>query len=58
MHDLHDERGVPISAGIPPLVVVAVFIGIGVILTMLSLVFSNSAFGHAWPSGTSTQVRL
>ena len=58
MHDLHDERGVPISAGIPPLVVVAVFIGIGVILTMLALVFTNSGFGHAWPANTSTQVRL
>jgi len=49
MHDLHDERGVPISAGIPPIVVISALIGIVVIFTVLTLVFTNSSFGHVWP---------
>ncbi len=58
MHDVYDERGVPISAGVPPIVVVAAIIGFLVILTMLTLVFANSGFGHAWPASTSTQIKL
>ena len=58
MRDLKDDRGVPISAGIPRIVVVAVFIGIFVILALLGMVFGSAGFGHAWPSSTSTQIRL
>ncbi|MBD5657349.1 MAG: hypothetical protein IAI50_19530, partial [Candidatus Eremiobacteraeota bacterium] len=49
MYDRTDDRGVPISAGIPPIVVFAGVIGVIVILTIISIVFSNSGFGHAWP---------
>lgn len=58
MNDMYDERGIPISSGIPPLVIAAAIVGVIVILTMLSLVFINSAFGHAWPSSTSTTLKL
>ncbi|MDQ2908663.1 MAG: hypothetical protein M3R44_04850 [Candidatus Eremiobacteraeota bacterium] len=58
MHDIYDERGVPISSGIPPLVVAAAIVGVIVIFTMLTLVFVNSAFGHAWPASTSTTIKL
>lgn len=58
MHDVYDERGVPISSGIPPLVVAAVIVGVIVILTLLTLVFANSGFGHAWPASTSTTIKL
>jgi hypothetical protein len=49
MRDPHDERGVPISTGIPPIVIISALICIVVIFVMLTLVFRNSAFGHAWP---------
>jgi len=58
MYDRTDDRGVPISAGIPPLVIVAALIGIVAILTIVSIVFRNSSFGHAWPSSTSVSVPL
>jgi hypothetical protein len=58
MYDRTDERGVPISGGIPPLVVVAAVIGVVIILTIISLVFRNSGFGHAWPASTSVSVPL
>ena len=58
MYDRTDERGVPISAGIPPIVVVAALIGVVVILTMIAIVFANSGFGHAWPSSNAVSVPL
>lgn len=58
MHDIYDDRGVPVSSGIPPLVVGAAILGVVIILTMLTLVFTSSAFGHAWPASSSTQIKL
>ncbi len=58
MHDIYDDRGVPVSAGIPPIVVAAAIVGFIAILTLLTLVFTSSPFGHAWPAATSTQVKL
>ena len=58
MYDRTDERGVPISAGIPPIVIVAAIVGVIVILTIISLVFSNSGFGHAWPVSKGSQLPL
>jgi hypothetical protein len=58
MYDRKDERGVPISAGIPPIIFISAIIGLCVIATMVTLVFSNSAFGHAWPSDKSLTLPL
>ena len=58
MYDRHDERGVPISAGIPPIIFISAIIGLILIATMVTLVFANSGFGHAWPSNTSTTLKL
>jgi hypothetical protein len=58
MYDLKDERGVPISAGIPPIVVIAAIIGLIMIFTVGTLVFSNSRYGHAWPASTATSIPL
>jgi hypothetical protein len=58
MHDRYDERGVPISAGIPPIIFISAAIGIVLIITMVTLVFSNSAFGHWWPSGNAQAIPL
>ena len=58
MHDRFDDRGVPISAGIPRIVVISFFIGIIVIFTILALVFTNSAFGHVWPWSHAATIPL
>jgi hypothetical protein len=58
MYDRTDDRGVPISSGIPPLVIIAAVIGVIVIFAIITLVFTNSAFGHAWPDSSSAKVPL
>jgi ABC-type multidrug transport system permease subunit len=58
MHDRFDERGVPISSGIPPIVVVAVFITFIFVFTLLALVFTNSWVGHVWPWTNAETVPL
>jgi hypothetical protein len=58
MYDQHDERGVPISTGIPPIIYISAAIGLCLIATMVTLVFTASAFGHAWPSGNSQTIPL
>jgi len=58
MYDQVDERNVPKSAGIPPLIYVSAIFGIVVIFMLLSLVFSNSRANHAWPSSGSLTIPL
>ena len=58
MHDNRAERGIPISAGIPPLVIAAVIVGILVILSIVAMVFLNSGVGHVWPAANSTTLNL
>ncbi len=58
MHENRDERGIPISAGIPPLVIAAVLVGVIVILAILAMVFINSGVGHVWPAADSTKLNL
>ncbi len=58
MHDRYDDRGVPISSGIPPIIFIAGIVGLCVIATMVTIVFTNSAVGHAWPSDKSLAVPL
>lgn len=58
MYDLHDERGVPVSAGIPPLVRIAAAIGLLIIFVMGALVISASAYGHSWPAENTLKIPL
>ena len=58
MYDVRDEHDVPVSAGVPLLVRLSAIFGIIVILVIIGLVAGNSAFGHAWPSGSSTKIPL
>jgi len=58
MYDIKDERGVPVSSGIPPIVIWAVSIGILAIFTILGLVVFGSPFHHVWPSIDSTHIKL
>jgi hypothetical protein len=58
MYDLKDDRGVPVSSGIPPIVRISAIIGILMVFTMLTMVFRNSAAGHSWPSNDSVTIPL
>jgi hypothetical protein len=58
VHDRFDDRGVPISAGIPPIIWISAIVGLCIIVTIVTIVFSNSSFGHAWPSETSEKIPL
>jgi hypothetical protein len=58
MYDRRDDRGVPISSGIPPIIFIAAIIGLIIIATRVTIVFSNSGFGHSWPSDKSTKLPL
>jgi hypothetical protein len=58
MYDRTDERGVPISSGIPPIIFIAAGIGIVAIFVMLTIVGANSSFGHAWPSASAQTIPL
>ncbi len=58
MYDIKDERGVPVSAGIPPIVRWAAIIGICVIFLILGLVVYASNFHHIWPSSDTVNIKL
>jgi hypothetical protein len=58
MYDVEDERGVPISTGIPPLVLWSGICGVVLIFVIAGLVLSNSAAGHVWPADQSVNIKL
>ena len=58
MHEVKDDRGIPVSAGIPPIVIIAACIGVFMVFVVVGLVLSNSNFGHAWPAVNSTTINL
>jgi hypothetical protein len=58
MYDIKDERGVPVSTGIPPIVRWAAFIGFIIILTILSFVIFASNYHHIWPASNTTHIKL
>ena len=58
MNEVKDDRGIPVSAGIPPIVIIAACIGVFMVFVIVGLVLSNSNFGHSWPSVNSTTINL
>ena len=62
MHNVNDyttdPQAIPASAGVPPIVVVSALAGIVLIGVILALVFTNSSYGHAWPSTSSLTLNL
>jgi hypothetical protein len=58
MYDVKDERGVPVSAGIPPIVRWSAIIGVFVIILILSLVIFASNYHHIWPSSDTVNIKL
>jgi hypothetical protein len=58
MYDPKDIRGVPISTGIPPLVVWATMAVIVLIFVIAGMVLSTAGYGHVWPAENSTNLKL
>lgn len=58
MYDPKDFRGVPVSAGIPPLVRWSGIIGFICILCVVGIVIGASRYGHVWPSNDSAHIKL
>lgn len=58
MYDQLDERGVPVSKGVPTVVHVAVVIGILLIFAIGAFVIAEASFGHVWPSLKSLRIPL
>ena len=58
MYDLEDERGVPISAGIPPLVMWAGVAGVILIFVIAGMVLGTSGNNHVWPWDKALTIKL
>jgi hypothetical protein len=58
MYDMEDERGVPISSGIPRLVLYAGIAGVILIFVVAAMVLATSGQGHLWPWDRTQQIKL
>lgn len=58
MYDIKDERGVPVSSGIPPIVTWSVLIGVGVVFLVIALAIGTSNYHHVWPYMDTTKIKL
>jgi hypothetical protein len=58
MYDIEDERGVPISSGVPPLVTYVGIGGVILIFIIAGLVLAVSGYGHLWPSDRTLDLKL
>ncbi len=58
MYDPKDVRGVPISTGIPPIVIWSTIAVIILIFTIAGMVLGTAGYGHVWPASNSTNLKL
>ncbi len=58
MHDVEDDRGVPISSGIPPLVMWAGVAGVILIFVIAGMVLATSGNNHVWPWDKAANLKL
>jgi hypothetical protein len=58
MYDLEDDRGVPISSGIPPLVMWAGIAGVVLIFVIAGMVVGTSGNNHVWPAENTLTIKL
>ncbi|MDQ6943293.1 MAG: hypothetical protein M3169_12370 [Candidatus Eremiobacteraeota bacterium] len=58
MYDLEDERGVPISSGVPRIVLWAGIAGVVLIFIIAGLVLAVSGYGHIWPADNAANLKL
>ena len=58
MYDLEDERGVPISSGVPRIVLWSGIAGVILIFIIAALVLAVSGHGHLWPADRTLDLKL
>jgi hypothetical protein len=58
MYDPVDDRGVPVSSGIPSLVIWSGIAGVILIFIISGMVLSTAGFGHVWPAENSVNLKL
>ena len=58
MYDHEDERGVPISSGIPSIVMWSAMACVLLIFVLAGMVLSTANYGHVWPAANSTNLKL
>jgi hypothetical protein len=58
MYDPTDNRGVPVSRGVPRIVIIASIIGVLCIFGMGAYTIYMSGYGHVFPSVQSLRIPL
>jgi hypothetical protein len=58
MYDTEDDRGVPISSGIPKLVTWTGVAGVILIFVVAGMVLATAGANHVWPAEASTNLKL
>ena len=58
MYDPQDQRGVPITTGIPRIVVWAGVAGVVLIFVIAGMVVGSSGNNHVWPADNTLTIKL
>ncbi|GAC1502541.1 MAG: hypothetical protein NVS1B14_07380 [Vulcanimicrobiaceae bacterium] len=58
MYDRMDNRGVPVSRGVPNLVQVSALIGLLLIFAIGAFTILVASYGHMWPASHSLRMPL
>ena len=52
------KRGIPSSAGIPPIIRWSGIVGLIEIFCVVGIVIGSSRYGHVWPASDSAHIKL
>ena len=58
MYDVTDNRGVPVSRGLPMIVRVSAIIGIIAIFAIGAFTINQAGYGHHWPWNKTLRIDL
>ncbi len=58
MYDPKPHGGIPVSAGIPPIIRWSGIIGLIAIFVVVGIVLGASRYGHVWPAADATRIEL
>jgi hypothetical protein len=58
MYDIEDDRGVPVTTGIPKLVMWTGVAGVVLIFVVAGMVLATAGVNHVWPAEAATNLKL
>ena len=58
MYDQEDERGVPLTSGIPPIVTITGIAGVILIFLVAGIVLATAGANHVWPADGTLTIKL